>query len=74
MYYEVYMRTNIVLDEKLVKEAFEYTDVKTKRDLINLALVEFIRHHRRKDIRQLLGKVKISDEYDHKALRKNKGK
>lgn len=67
------MRTNIVLDEKLVKEAFEYTDVKTKKDLINLALIEFIQHHRRKDIRQLLGKVKISDEYNYKALRK-KGK
>jgi Arc/MetJ family transcription regulator len=37
------MRTNIVLDDKLVKEAFKLTDVKTKRDLVDLALRELVR-------------------------------
>lgn len=66
------MRTNIVLDEKLLKEALRYAHVSTKRELIDLALREFVEHHRRKDIRDLKGKVKIDDEYDYKSLRSRK--
>ncbi len=64
------MRTNIELNEKLVKEAFRYTNVTTKRELVELALQEFVEAHRRKDVRELRGKVKIRDDYDYKALRK----
>lgn len=63
------MRTNIVLDEKLLKEAFRYTKVSTKRELVDLALREFVENHSRKDIRELRGKIKIHDYYDYKALR-----
>ena len=66
------MRTNIVLDEKLVKEAFRYAEVTTKKELIDLALREFVENHRRKDIRDLKGKVKIDDKYDYKAMRSRK--
>ncbi len=63
------MRTNIVIDEKLLKEAFLYASVATKKDLINLVLLEFIQHHRKKDLRELRGKVKIQKDYDYKKLR-----
>lgn len=66
------MRTNIVLDEKLVKEAFRYARVSTKKELIDLALREFVENHRRKDIRDLRGKVKIDSKYNHKELRSRK--
>lgn len=66
---EVYMRTNIVLDEKLVKEAFRYAHVSTKKELIDLALREYVENHRRKDIRDLRGKVKIDDKYNYKSSR-----
>jgi Arc/MetJ family transcription regulator len=68
------MRTNIVLDDKLIKEAFHYTSVTTKRELVNLALHEFIQNHKRLDIRDLRGKIKLHDDYDYKALRTEKGK
>jgi len=32
---EVYMRTNIVLEDKLVKEAMKLDRVKTKKELVN---------------------------------------
>ena len=35
------MRTNIVLDDNLVKEAFRHAPVKTKRELVDLALRDF---------------------------------
>ena len=63
------MRTNIVLNEKLIKEAFRYAPVSTKRDLIDLALREFVDNHRRKDIRELRGKIKIDSKYNYKKLR-----
>lgn len=63
------MRTSVVLDEKLVKEAFRYAHVSTKKELIDLALREFVENHRRKDIRDLKGKIKIDKKYDYKVLR-----
>lgn len=66
------MRTNIVLDDKLVKEAFRYAHVSTKKELIDLALREFVENHRRKDIRDLKGKIKIHEKYDYKELRSRK--
>ncbi len=63
------MRTNVFLDDKLVKEAFKYTRAKTKRELVHQALQEFVEHHRQMDIRELRGKIKIRREYDHKKLR-----
>ncbi len=63
------MRTNVVLDEKLVQEAFKYAKGKTKRDLVHQALQEFVEHHRRRDVRELRGTVKIRQGYDHKKLR-----
>jgi Arc/MetJ family transcription regulator len=66
------MRTNIVLDESLVNEAFKYTDVRTKKDLIDLALREFVSQRKRSDIRALRGKGMIDPSYDHRAARRGK--
>ncbi|MEQ1558758.1 MAG: type II toxin-antitoxin system VapB family antitoxin [Methyloglobulus sp.] len=63
------MRTNIVLDEKLVYEATTLTGVRTKRELIDLALRELIRSRRKKNLFDLAGKIQFSDDYDHKQLR-----
>jgi len=63
------MRTNIVLNDDLVAEAFRYSDATTKRDLVNQALKDFITHHKRKNMLDLVGKVNISEDYDYKALR-----
>lgn len=68
------MRTNIVLDEKLVKEALRYANVTTKKDLIDLALREFVENHKRKDVRELKGKIKIDDNYNYKKIRSKKEK
>jgi len=65
-------RTNIVLDDELVKEAFKLTDAKTKKELVNEALAEFIENHKRKDLRELRGKISFYKGYDYKALRRGK--
>jgi len=63
------MRTNIVLDDELVKEAFRYAPVKTKRELVDLALREFVAARKRRDMRDLLGKVRLDPNYDYKKAR-----
>lgn len=67
------MRTNIVLDEELVAEAMRYANVKTKRELVDLALREFVAARRRRDISELFGRVQIDPAYDYKALRREDG-
>jgi Arc/MetJ family transcription regulator len=64
------MRANIVLDEALVDEAMQYAKVKSKRELVDLALRELVAARRRRDISELLGQVEIDPDYDYKALRR----
>jgi len=64
------MRTNIVLDDTLVSEAFKYADtIHTKKDLIEAALKEFVQIRKMKSIRDLKGKISFDENYDYKAMR-----
>ena len=63
------MRTNIELDEELVREARELSRIKTKRALIHQALTEFVNHRKRLDLREIEGSDLLDPEYDHKGLR-----
>ena len=63
------MRTNIVLDDELVGEAFRRSDARTKRKLVDLALREFVENRRRRGIKELRGEGLIRPDYDYKALR-----
>jgi Arc/MetJ family transcription regulator len=63
------MRTNIVLDDRLVEEAFALTGLRTKKELVHLALAELVRHRKKKDLTELAGRIRLRDDFDHKALR-----
>ncbi len=69
---EAVMRTNIVLDESLVDEAFMLTGIRTKRELVQLALTELVASRKKKNLFDLAGQIKFSDNYDHKALRETR--
>jgi len=56
------LRTNIELDEKLVKEAMKLTNKKTKKELVNYALKELVRKEKRKKLLDLEGKVEWAGE------------
>jgi len=65
------MRTNVVLDDDLVHEAMRLGGVKTKKEIIAIALQEFVTSRKRKNILELAGRIKFMDDYDYKELRKN---
>ena len=67
------MRTNIVIDDKLLDEAFEVSDARTKKDLIHEALRTLIKLKKRKDLTELAGRIDFYPNFDHKALRKLRG-
>jgi Arc/MetJ family transcription regulator len=50
-------RTNIVLNDGLVKKCLQATGIKTQRALIEHALEELLRHDRQKKILELKGKI-----------------
>jgi Arc/MetJ family transcription regulator len=52
------MRTNIVLDDKLVERAQKLTGIKTKREVVHEALRTLILLSEQADIRNLRGKLK----------------
>ncbi len=66
------MRTNVVLNDDLVTEAFKHSRSKTKKDLIDEALRELISARQRLNMRDLRGKIAFKADYDHKKLRKGK--
>ena len=51
------VRTNIVLDSKLVEAGLKATGLKTRRELVDFALRELLRHKQQKEILSLKGKV-----------------
>lgn len=63
------MRTNIELDEALVREAQTLSGIGTKRALIHRALTEFVNHRKRLDLREIEGSDLLDPGYDHKKLR-----
>lgn len=64
------MRTNIVIDEELIKKGIEYTGLKTKKEVVNFALQELIRRIERKEIIQLKGTLRW--EGDLEEMRRNR--
>ncbi len=58
------MRTNIVIDDKLMKEAQRLSGIKTKKETIEEALKNFIRINKQKEFRKLRGKIKWEGNLD----------
>ena len=54
----VCMRTNIEIDDDVLREAQRIAGTRTKRDTVDFALRELIARHRRLGILELRGKVR----------------
>ena len=67
------MRTDIVLDDDLVKEALALTGARTKREVVHLALQELVRSLRKKSLADLARRIRFRNGFDHKAMRKLRG-
>ena len=51
------MRTNIVIDDKLMRETLRLTRLKTKREAVELGLRTLVRLRRQEQVRRFRGKL-----------------
>jgi Arc/MetJ family transcription regulator len=64
------MRTNIVLDDRVIKQAMRIAGVKTKREAVDRALKDFVARSKQRDILDLIGQDLIARDYDVRAVRR----
>lgn len=58
------MRTNIVLDDDLIDRARQLTGIRTKREVIDVALHTLVRLHEQSAVRSLRGKLRWEGNLD----------
>ena len=51
------MRTNIEIDDKLLKDALRYTGAKTKREAVELGLRTLVQLGKQVEVRKMRGKL-----------------
>ena len=58
------MRTNIVIDDKLMAEALKLTGARTKREAVELGLQTLLKTGRQADVKRLRGKIAWQGDLD----------
>lgn len=66
------MQITLNLDEALLNEAFQLTNLTNQEDLVNLALQELVRSRRKKNLLDLAGQIQFASDFDYKALRETR--
>lgn len=62
-------RTNIVMDDKFVREALKLTGSKSKREVVELALQRLVQSLKQRRLLELYGADGLDPNYDYKAAR-----
>ena len=63
------MRTNIVIDDRLMSDALKATGLKTKKEVVELGLKTLVKLERQKQIKELRGKLKWDGDLE--AMRRD---
>lgn len=63
------MLTSIEIDDSLTQKAMDLSGIKTKKEVVERALIEFVANRSRKGLKDLRGKIQFADDYDYKAMR-----
>lgn len=67
------MSKTVEIKDALIREAMQITGAATEREAIERAVESYVAQHRkrhpRKNMFDLVGEVRLRDDYDYKALR-----
>jgi Arc/MetJ family transcription regulator len=66
------MATNLAIDDKLLCEALQIGNLRTKKATVNEALREYIDRRKRLRSLDLIGKIDFDPRYDYKKGRKKR--
>ena len=64
------MRTNIVIDDRLMAEALKLTGARTKREAVELGLKTLLKSARQAEVRRLRGKISWRGDLDSMRIDK----
>jgi Arc/MetJ family transcription regulator len=59
------MRTNIVIDDRLMQQTLRLTGLKTKREAVELGLRTVVRLRQQEGLRRLRGRLNWQGDLDH---------
>lgn len=62
------MRTNIEIDDEVMREVRRLTGAKSKREAVDVALRELVARHRRLEVLKLRGKVRWEGDLESSRL------
>jgi Arc/MetJ family transcription regulator len=63
------MQITLNLDDSLLNEAFQLTNLSTQEEVINFALQELVRSRKKKNLLDLAGQIQFAPDFNHKAMR-----
>jgi len=63
------MNTNIFIDNELITLAIDLSELKTKKDVVDIALREYVARRKKKNIANLKGQIEFAEGYDYKKAR-----
>jgi Arc/MetJ family transcription regulator len=66
------MQIILNLDESLLNEACQLTNLDSQEELVKLALQELVRSRRKKNLLDLAGQIQFTEDFDHKDLRETR--
>ena len=69
VYKMYFMRTNIDIDDNLLREAMKFAGIKSKKNIVNHALEEYIKLQKRQKMKSLFGKIKWEGNLDEMRSR-----
>ena len=65
----LFMASNLSIDPKLLDEALSIGGLKSKKDTVNQALIEYVQRRKQREVIELFGKLPPDKDYDYKKGR-----
>lgn len=66
------MATNLQIDNELIQDALKLGGHRTKRTVVEEALLEYVQRRKQLKIMELFGTIEYDEDYDYKKQRKIK--
>lgn len=63
------MASNLSFNQDLLEEAQKISGLKYKKDVIDIALLEYIQHHKQREILSLFKTIPYDENFDYKSGR-----
>ncbi|MBK6998576.1 MAG: type II toxin-antitoxin system VapB family antitoxin [Rhodoferax sp.] len=64
------MATNLALDDELIEQARQLGGLRTKRDVVTQALLEYVQRRKQAQLLNLFGTIELDDGFDPQTQRR----